>query len=377
MARSPRLTMWNWILAALVALGVYAIYLRRAHGWGPVAYLRDTFPWGLCSALNVFCGLAIALGAFLVAAAVYILDIRPYRDLVRPSAVLGVLGFLVAVTTLSINRPFHGWSLFGMWSAQSVLVGALWTVLLYLLVLVLLFLPELQARFGREFPAARLRLATLIALLLATAVATVHQLSLTRLLVSTPVRFSPLWATPLLPTLFFVSAVCAALALLIFVCIRTARAYGKGLPLPVLAGMGKALAMLLFLYLLLRLLDGFERGLRAPLGAGGLPTVLLALELALLAAPTLLLARPNGNPAVLNASSALVLAGFIANRLNTSITAREVVAGVSYYPHWTEVAISYSAIALGVAGFALCAKHLPILPDLPPEESAPIPAQAA
>jgi len=36
----------------------------------------------------------------------------------------------------------------------------------------------------------------------------------------------------------------------------------------------------------------------------------------------------------------MIVAGFIANRLNTSITAREAVTGVLYVPQWTDVMIT-------------------------------------
>ena len=54
--------------------------------------------------------------------------------------------------------------------------------------------------------------------------------------------------------------------------------------------------------------------------------------------PTVLLfsRRVRGNPTSLYFMSLLVLFGFIANRLNVSITGMEAGSGVHYIPRWTK-----------------------------------------
>ena len=48
--------------------------------------------------------------------------------------------------------------------------------------------------------------------------------------------------------------------------------------------------------------------------------------------------------------AALVPAGFVIDRLNMSITAREVVVGVFYFPQWIDVAIAFGTWPDGSTG---------------------------
>jgi hypothetical protein len=91
---------------------------------------------------------------------------------------------------------------------------------------------------------------------------------------------------------------------------------------------------------------------------------LLGLELGLLLLPASLLIRRRdvATPQMIYWCSVMIIAGFLANRLNTSITAREAVVGVFYVPQWTDFMIAYSIIALGIALFGLAARRLPIFP---------------
>jgi Ni/Fe-hydrogenase subunit HybB-like protein len=57
-----------------------------------------------------------------------------------------------------------------------------------------------------------------------------------------------------------------------------------------------------------------------------------------------------------------VLLGFVANRLNVSITGLESSAGLHYIPKWTELAVTGAITAAGFALFGLAVKYLPIFP---------------
>ena len=64
----------------------------------------------------------------------------------------------------------------------------------------------------------------------------------------------------------------------------------------------------------------------------------------------------------------MVILGFVANRLNVSVTGMEAAAGVSYIPKWTEISVTLAIIAFGFAVFRLAAMHLPVFQD---EEAHP------
>jgi uncharacterized membrane protein YiaA len=72
------------------------------------------------------------------------------------------------------------------------------------------------------------------------------------------------------------------------------------------------------------------------------------------------------NPRGLFYGAALIIAGLVANRLNTAITALEASAGQYYLPHWGEFLISYSLIAAGIGAFATGVEHLTVFSPVDP-----------
>jgi Ni/Fe-hydrogenase subunit HybB-like protein len=166
----------------------------------------------------------------------------------------------------------------------------------------------------------------------------------------------------LLPVFFYLSAICVGLAMTIFESWQSSRAFGRELELPLAAGLARVLAVLLMTFLFLRFLDLQHRGALALLRENRTETWLFALEILLLAAPMLLLfqRRVRWNPARLYACAVIVILGFIANRLNTSVTGMEAGSGTHYIPRWTEVAVTLAIVALGFAVFRVVARRFPI-----------------
>lgn len=142
------------------------------------------------------------------------------------------------------------------------------------------------------------------------------------------------------------------------------RALGKQLELPVLEGLGRALAVVLMVYLLGRYLDLQDRGALPLLLRNRMETWLFALEHLLLLIPMLLLfeRRVRRNPGALYGCALMVVMGFIANRLNVTVTGLEASSGTHYVPKWSEVSVTLSMVALGFAVFRYAAQNLPIFP---------------
>ena len=177
-----------------------------------------------------------------------------------------------------------------------------------------------------------------------------------------PEKLYGLWYTPLLPVLFFVSAVCAGLAMVIFASWQSHNALGKQVPAALLEGVARVLTVMLLFYLAIRFVDLFRRDAERLLVVNRMETWLFGLETALLAVPMLLLLRPRNraNPAALYLCSLMVLFGFVANRLNVSITGLEASQATHYIPRWPEVMITLSLISIGFAVFRMAALHLPL-----------------
>ena len=363
----PRLSFWGWTFLVLVLGGVYSLYARIAYGLGGVTHLSQLVPWGLSMGLTVLCGLGLAVGGFTVAATVRVFRLERYRAVGRLSVLIAFLSYLLALAAVIFDagQPSRILPLMIRWKPESVLFGAVWCLLLYAAVLALEFVPAISRRLGRPVASPWTDVIAIPLLTCTVIVSVLHQSSLSSMLLLSPGRLSPLWQTSLLPAFFFVSAVCASLALIIFASWHIGRALGNKLPPLLLGRLGHLLAVLLSLYLLLRFFDLAQRGTLRLLLETRSETGLLGLEISLLLLPTLHLLRPGGgaNPVRLYSGSVMVLAGYMANRLNVAITGLEGGAGAWYMPRWTEVMFNYGLIAAGCAIFAVAVRRLPFFAE--------------
>jgi Ni/Fe-hydrogenase subunit HybB-like protein len=137
-------------------------------------------------------------------------------------------------------------------------------------------------------------------------------------------------------------------------------------PTELLEGIARVLAVMLLFYQSIRFVDLFRRDALHLLAENRMETWLFGLETALLVVPLLLMLRPGNrsNPGALYLCSLMVLFGFIANRLNVSITGLEASQATHYIPKWPEVMITLSLISIGFAIFRMAALHLPLFAEV-------------
>jgi Ni/Fe-hydrogenase subunit HybB-like protein len=359
-----RWTFWQIVAGVLMISGVYAAYIRVTQGLGGATHLSDQFPWGLWIGFDILCGVGLAAGGFTLAATVHIFNIERYKPILRPAILTAFLGYLLVILALmfDLGLPYRIWHPLVMWNPHSVMFEVGWCVFLYTTVLALEFAPVVLEQF-RWNKAQKIMHAFLIPLvILGVILSTLHQSSLGSLYLIVPHKLYPLWYTPLLPVMFFVSAICAGLAMTIFESWQSSKAFGKHLELPLLSSMGRVLAVVLAVYLTMRFLDLWNRDVLRLLLARRSETFFFWLEIAFFLVPMLLLFRKkiHNSPLALYGCAVLVLFGFVSNRLNVSITGMEAGSGVSYFPKWTEVAVTLAIVALGFLIFRFACKNLPI-----------------
>jgi Ni/Fe-hydrogenase subunit HybB-like protein len=364
---------WQIVAIVFMTAGAYATYVRVTRGLGGATSLSDQFPWGLWIGFDILCGVGLAAGGFTLAAAVHIFNIERYKPILRPAILTAFLGYLLVILALmfDLGLPYRVWHPLVMWNPHSVMFEVGWCVTLYTTVLALEFVPVVfeQLRWTRALKV--MRVITIPLVILGVILSTLHQSSLGSLYLIVPQKLYPLWYTPLLPVMFFFSALCAGLAMTIFESWQSSKAFGKHLELPLLSSMGRILAVFLSAYLTLRLLDLWNRHALGLLLIRRRETYLFLLEITLFFLPMLLLFRKkiHNNPLALYACAVLVLFGFVANRLNISVTGMEAASETSYFPKWTEVAVTLAIVALGFSIFRLACKHLPIFGAPPPAAS--------
>jgi Ni/Fe-hydrogenase subunit HybB-like protein len=359
-----RLTFWRIVFYAVVAAGITATYLRYTRGLGGSTNLSNAFPWGLWVGFDVLCGVGLAAGGFTLAAVVHIFNIERYKPILRPTILTAFLGYglVILALLLDLGRPYRIWHPLVMWNPHSVMFEVAWCVTLYTTVLALEFAPVILERFRFDRLLRVMRAISIPLVILGVILSTLHQSSLGSLYLIVPEKLYPLWYTPLLPLFFFVSALCTGLAMTIFESWQSSKAFGKQLELPLLGSMGRVLAVLLAAYLTMRFLDLLHRGVLPLVLRARTETYLFLLEIALFVVPMVLLFCRSvyKSASALYWCSVLVLFGFVASRLNISITGIEAAAGTSYFPKWTEISVTLMIVALGFAIFRFAAKNLPI-----------------
>jgi len=360
----PKITFWRLVFAVLMVAGLYSAFIRFYYGLGASTNLNDQFPWGIWIGFDILCGVGLAAGGFTLVAVVHIFNIERYKPILRPTILTAFLGYLLVIAALvfDLGLPYRVWHPLVMWNPHSVMFEVAWCVMLYTTVLALEFAPAVCEKFGWHFARKWLRTISVPIVIVGVILSTLHQSSLGSLYLIVPSKLYPLWYSPFMPVFFFISAICVGLAMTIFESWHSSRAFNTEMHHSLMAQIGRILAVVVATYLMLRFVDMRHRGVLDLLWIPRTETYFFWLEIGLFFTGMLLLTqRPvRQNPAALYASGLFVIFGFLANRLNISVTGMESAAGVHYIPKWTEITITLAIIALGFAIFRTAAKYLPV-----------------
>ncbi len=373
----PKITMWRVIVTLIFAAGCYGAYARFALGLHQSTNLTDGQPWGLWVGLGTLCGVGISAGGFAIAAAVYLLGFERYRPVVRSAVLLSFLGYLTVCTGMmyELGLPWRIWHPIVMWNRHSVLFEVSWCVMLYTTVLSLEFSPALVERIpwkGLRNTYLKFHHELLIGLVMVGAVlSSLHQSFLGGLYLVAKGKVDPLWYSQYLPTLFYLSAVPAGLAATIMAVYLCNRSLDARIDPRILTEMSQVIAPLLYVYALFRGIDLVTHGGIASIWHWREESLLFFLEIGLLVvAPIILLSQENirSNPKHLYLTCSLVVMGFIANRLNVSVTAFERTSGYHYVPKWTEFALTLATVTAAAVAFHYAVRYLDILPKKQPKK---------
>jgi Ni/Fe-hydrogenase subunit HybB-like protein len=257
-----------------------------------------------------------------------------------------------------------------MWNPHSVMFEVAWCVMLYNTVLALEFAPAVCERFGWHTAHSWIKAISVPLVILGVILSTLHQSSLGSLYLSVPSKLYPLWYTPFLPVFFYLSAINVGLAMVIFEARHSSKAFHRPMHMDLMNNIACILAVLQGFYLILRFSDLRHREVLGLLFVPRVETYLFWLEIGLMAIgmTLLLFRRARASADALYVCSLFVIFGFLANRLNVSLTGMEAASGTHYIPKWTEIMVTLSVIALGFAIFRFAAKHLPVFEQPHQEE---------
>jgi Ni/Fe-hydrogenase subunit HybB-like protein len=376
----PGVTMWRAIVALIFAAGLYATYARFALGFSRATHLTDAQPWGLWVGIGTLCGVGLSAGGFAIAAAVYLLGFERYRPVLRAAVLVSFLGYssVIAGMMYELGLPWRIWHPIVMWNRHSMLFEVSWCVMLYSTVLALEFSPALVEKIPWDGPRTwylKWHHEVLIALtLIGTVLSSLHQSFLGGLYLLTEGKLDPLWYSSSLTTLFYLSAIPAGLAVTIIALYLSIRSLDVKLDPGILTEVSRVIAPLLAIYGIFRVVDLAKNNALQYLWMWREETLSFWLEIGMLVvAPIVLLSmdKIRNNPRNLYWTCALVVGGFMTNRINVSVTGLQRSSGVYYVPQWTEFAATLMVLTLAVLVFRFCVIYLDILP----KNSAKLPPQ--
>lgn len=360
-----RLSYWKIVTGIIFLLGFYASIIRFTKGLGAATSLTDEFPWGLWIGFDVLVGVGLAAGGFVIAAIVHIFNIERYKPISRPVILTAFLGYLLVILAIlfDLGRPYRIWHPLVMWNPHSVMFEVAWCVTLYTMVLALEFSPVVFEKFNLKIPLRIIRTTYLLIVIAGVLLSTLHQSSLGTLYVIVPDKLYGLWYSPLLPIFFFISAIAAGLAMTIVESFLSYRAFGKRLEKDLLTGIARVIVVILAVYIVFKLQDLSIRGNLHLIFEINREGVLFWCEIGLgTILPMILLynKKIGQSEAGLFFSALLVVIGFIVNRLNVSITG--MLHSETYFPKWTEIAITLAIVTLGFTIFSLAVKYFAVFP---------------
>ena len=367
-----KITFWKVVLLLIWVAGLIATIVRFTQGLGASTNLSDKYPWGLWIGFDVISGVGLSAGAFAIAAAVYVFHVKRLYPVLRPTILTAFLGYLLVIVGLlfDVGRPDKLYNPLFMGNPHSALFEVAMCVMFYTAVLFFEFSPILFERLGWTGPKRWITRVTVPLVILGVILSTMHQSSLGSLFLIVPQKLYALWYSASLPLLFYVSAIAAGCAMVIFESHLSFRAFGHRLKEDVLADIGRVLLVVLVLYALLKAYDFYGRGVWSAFFLPRMETWLFWLEILTgVIAPIILLSirKIRLSTRGLYFAAVCTIFGFLLNRLNISTTGFVASSGANYFPSWMEIAVTLALVATGFFIFAMAARYLSIFQHQEPD----------
>ncbi|MBI5634286.1 MAG: polysulfide reductase NrfD [Nitrospirae bacterium] len=358
------------LLLVMAAGGVVALY-RLVFGLGAATNLSDIWPWGFWIGFDVLGGVAMAAGGFIIAGAVYLLNWKKYKPIVRAAVLNAFFGYVLAATSifLDIGQSFRIWHPMVMWQINSIMFIVAIHVVLYTTTLAAESSPMIFERLKMS-GAYRFISAIMIPIVLfGVLLSTLHQSSLGAVYLIIPSKLSPLWYSSKLPYLFLVSAVMMGLSMVSFETILSARVFKHKPPVDILTGMARGSLIVAVLYFVLKVWDLLSGPGIGAAFTGSFTANMYLLEMAIgVILPLVLLSVKDFRTRLTSifAINILVITGILLNRLNVGIFGLAEYAGrfgVDYFPSLMEIILTAAMIAFAFVGFKFSVKYLNVFPE--------------
>ena len=399
------------ILVVLSIIGAVAIVYRFIFGLGATTNLTDGYAWGFLTGVNKLTSIALAAGGFVMAGVIHIFGGHRLHGVARSAILAGLLGYLLFIAALIVDlgRPWNlYWALIS-WNHHSPMFEVAWCVMMYSFVLVLEFLPVVLEKFDMKrtmvlfhqwVPVLIIAMLTFFTFVMTSSImwslivavilaawelmmrsgimprdlqmplllimagimfSTLHQSTLGGLFLIVD-KMSPIWYSPFLPIIFFISAVMVGPSMVVLERLLTPKIRGREPEMDLLVSISRAMPYVIGFYILVRLADLVGRGVVMQTVSVSMDALWFWLEMHLLIISLALYANPDAmkrKVTLLLASIASVVA-ITVHRVGVTMIAMEVPEYPTYYPMWLEYVVGIGLIAMGLLAFRLIVHWFPI-----------------
>ena len=355
----------DWIIGVLgflAVMGVTAGIGRLFMGLQASTALSDDVSWGIWIGFD-FGLIAFAGAGFTMAAVVHVFHLHQFHGALRPALLTGLMGYVgvLALLVLDLGRWDRFYHFMLYYNLHSPLFEICWCVLLYTTVLVIEVSPDFLRFLPWKWPMKTAAAIITPVSIIGVTLSTLHQSTLGTMYLNMPHRLHPLWYTPLLPVLFYVSSVMAGLSLGILSYKAACRLRGTKENERVAAGLGQGLFWVAVVYAALKLGELTWANEWALLLDGSYGLFWLVEVVVGVLLPIVLLARRpwRQNAKVQLAAPLLVLAGVLLNRFNATLFGQVLPPGSSAYtPHILEWVSTIGILAAAMLAWIVCARWI-------------------
>lgn len=357
-------------------VGAYFLVLRYANGIGAVTNLTDHMPWGIWKVIGVVVRAALVCGGYACALTVYVFNGWKYHRFVRSALLLSLLGYSFAGVSLMYDVGRY-WGLLNFfmpkyWQPNSVLFEVAICVMSYILILMIEILPAFLEKFFSKNDQVQNFAAKLhgilnkflfITLGFGIVLPTMHQSGLGGLALIMGDKISPLWQTPFVSLLHLISCLGMGYGCVIAVEIMMSDDHKDKETLNLLGQFARLMKFFIIVFLLLRFVEifrnnGFGNAFDANLDAASFWTEMLLFLLGLF-----LIKSKKDLTSLRNIfwSGCLIMIAGTLYRINVFIIGFHPEPGISYFPSFSELMISFGMIGLQLSIFITIVKLFPIL----------------
>ena len=355
-------------LAVVTILGLSAGLYRLYAGLGATTNLNTVFPWGLWISFDLTT-VAFSGAAFTLAALVYIFHVHDLHTAVRPTVLLGLLGYssVLVILFFDLGRWDRFWHFLVYPNLTSALFEVSWCIAIYTTILVYEFSPVLLEKVKNNKKLLRaVEKITIPMVIAGITLSSMHQSSLGSLFVITAPRLNPLWYSIIQPEFFLVSSLAAGISTIIIGSFVSIRLFGQTLDQKAIGKLGLLLPWILGLYLLMKIGALAFSGAFSLLFTSGVLSVLYLAELVIgVIVPILLffIRRVRSSRIASLIGALFVAVGIVLNRFDVTWFAIRQLNGVSYFPSWIEMALLIGVGSGILLVYTLAAHFFPVFAE--------------